>query len=49
MTATPRDKTKSKKILYINKQTGKPEKIEVQDANKKTAIYILYNEVTVNS
>lgn len=37
------------KVLYINKETGKPEKMDVQDTNKNIAIYILYNEVNVNS
>ena len=37
------------KILYISKETGMPVKMEVQDNNKKTAVYILYNKVNVNS
>ena len=37
------------KILYINKKTGKPEKLEIVDANKKNTVYILYKEVDVNS
>lgn len=37
------------KKLYINKQTKLPEKMEVQDTNKNIAVYILYNEVKVNS
>ena len=43
------NKTKGEKFLYISKETGKPEKMEIQDNNKKTVIYIQYNEVTVNS
>lgn len=36
------------KKLYINKKTGKPTKLFVQDVNKKNLVYILYNEITVN-
>lgn len=47
--ASSQTQTSQYKTLYINKETGKPEKMDVQDTNKKTAIYILYNEVKVNS
>ena len=36
------------KKLYIDKKTGKPTKLFVQDINKKNLVYILYNEITVN-
>jgi len=36
------------KKLYIDRKTGKPTKLSVQDINKKNLIYILYNEITVN-
>lgn len=36
------------KKLYIDKKTGKPTKLFVQDVNKKNLVYILYNEITVN-
>ena len=39
----------SSKTLYINRENGLPEKMEIQDNDKKTAVYILYNEVNVNS
>ena len=39
----------SNRTLYINRENGLPEKMEIQDTGKKTAIYILYNEVNVNS
>lgn len=39
----------SNKTLYINRENGLPEKMEINDNGKKTAIYILYNEVNVNS
>ena len=37
-----------KKELYINKKTGKPEKIEINNTNKKIAVYILYREINLN-
>lgn len=37
------------KTLYINKQKGLPEKMEIKDNDKNTAVYILYREVNVNS
>ena len=36
------------KELVIDKKTGKPTKLLVQDVNKKNLVYILYNEITVN-
>ena len=40
--------TKSK-TLYIDKQSCKPTKLEIKDNNEKTTVYILYNEVEINS
>lgn len=37
------------KRLSINKTTGMPTKMEITDENKKTLVYILYNEITINS
>lgn len=37
------------KTLYIDKKTHKPTKLEIKDNNQKSVIYILYNEVKVNS
>lgn len=37
------------KKLYIDRNTGKPLKLEVQDINQKIKIYILYNEININS
>ena len=37
------------KRLYIDKNTGKPTKMEIEDDNKNNTIYILYNEVNLNS
>ena len=42
------DNTYSKK-LFINKETGKITKLIVQDMNKKNTVYILYNEIKINS
>ncbi|MBR6504886.1 MAG: hypothetical protein IKT41_04160 [Clostridia bacterium] len=35
--------------LYISKNTGMPIKMEIKDANKNTLVYILYNEIKINS
>ena len=37
------------KVLYIDKQTCKPTKMEIKDNNEKVTVYILYNEVEINS
>ncbi len=37
------------KTLYIDKKTQQPTKMEIKDNKQKTTIYILYNEVKVNS
>lgn len=39
----------SEKTLYVDKNTYKPTKLEVKDDKQKTVIYILYNEVELNS
>ena len=39
----------SSKKLVINKQTGNIEKLIVQDKNQKNLVYILYNEIKINS
>lgn len=36
------------KSLYINKNTSKIEKLEIDDINKNRTIYILYKEITIN-
>ena len=33
----------------INREDGKPLRIEIKDANENTVVYILYNEVNVNN
>jgi len=35
------------KTLSIDKETGKPTKLLIQDINKKNLVYILYNEISV--
>ncbi len=37
------------KTLYIDKKTAKPTKLEIKDVNKNTTVYILYNEIKINS
>lgn len=37
------------KKLYIDKNTLKPVKMEIQDVNQSTVVYILYNEIEINS
>lgn len=36
-------------VLYIDKKTGKPLKMEIQDVNQNMLVYILYNEIKINS
>ncbi len=36
------------KKLYVDKKTGKPTKMIVQDINQKTLVYILYTEITIS-
>lgn len=44
-TAKTENKYQKYKSLYISKQTGKPEKMEIKDNNKNTMIYIIYKEI----
>ena len=39
----------STKMLVIDKQTGTIQKLIVQDKNQKNLVYILYNEIKINS
>lgn len=43
------NKYKSIEKLYVNMDTDLPEKLEVQDYNKNTVIYILYTEIKLNN
>ena len=49
MKTSDRNNSEIKEFLYINKKTGMPTKLEIEDTNKNTAVYILYREVNVNS
>ena len=40
---------KEQKTLWIDRTTGKPIKLEVKWTNKNNIVYILYNEVNINS
>lgn len=40
---------KEEKSLWIDRTTGKPMKLEVKWTNKNDTVYILYNEVNINS
>lgn len=42
-------KYNSYKRLYIDKKTLKPIKMEIEEINKKVLVYILYNEIKINS
>lgn len=37
------------KKLYIDKSTRKPIKMEIEDINQNVLVYILYNEIKINS
>lgn len=39
----------AKEILYIDKKTAKPTKMEIKDNNQNTEIHILYTEVKINN
>ena len=39
---------RNKYILTIDKKSLKPEKLEIQDKNKESKVYILYNEIEFN-
>ena len=43
---TQENKYQIKKKLIIDKDTGKPKKLEVQDINQNITVYILYNEIS---
>ncbi len=37
------------KKLYVSKETGKPQKLVVEDMNQKNKVYILYKEIEMRS
>ena len=48
-TALADNKYQKYETLYINKATGKPTKMEIKDINQNTIIYIIYNEININT
>ena len=48
-TALADNKYQKYEKLYISKETGKPEKMEIKDTNQNTIIYIIYNEININT
>ena len=49
MTVNTSNNDENVKTLYINKSTGNPEKVIIQDKNQKNMVYILYNEIKINN
>ena len=43
------NKYTSNKKLYIDKEKGKIEKMEIEDGTQNDRIYILYNEIEINT
>ncbi len=43
------NKNPKHKKLYVDRKTANPTKMEIKDTNKNSTIYIIYNEVKVNS
>lgn len=43
------DRDIKEESLYINRESVLPTRMEIKDTNKNTNIYILYNEVSINS
>ena len=39
----------NQKRLYVSKETGKPQKLVVEDMNQKNKVYILYKEIEMRS
>lgn len=49
MTVNTANNYEKVETLYINKNTGNPEKMIIQDKNQKNMVYILYNEIRINN
>lgn len=49
MTVNTANNYEKVETLYINKNTGNPEKMIIQDKNQKIMVYILYNEIRINN
>ena len=37
------------KKLYLDKETGNPTKLTIEDVNEKNIVYIEYNEIKINA
>ena len=48
-TAKTENKYQKYEKLYISKETGKPEKMEIKDTNQNVIIYIIYNEINIGN
>ena len=46
---TLKDADELNKKLYIDRKTGKPIKMQIKNVSKNTTVYILYNEIEINS
>lgn len=44
-----KDADELNKKLYIDRKTGKPIKMQIKNVSKNTTVYILYNEIKINS
>lgn len=44
-----KDADELNKKLYIDRKTGKPIKMQIKNVSKNTTVYILYNEIEINS
>lgn len=44
-----KDADELNKKLYIDRKTGKPIKMQIKNVSKNTSVYILYNEIEINS
>lgn len=44
-----KDADELNKKLYIERKTGKPIKMQIKNVSKNTTVYILYNEIEINS
>ncbi len=49
MTVNTTNNYEKVETLYIDKNTGNPEKMIIQDKNQKNMVYILYNEIRINN
>ena len=48
-TISKKNKYRKYKTLYIDTNIGNPVKLEIEDDNKNTTVYILYTEVRINN